>query len=170
MNILSVMIIARNLGVDFENFQKILQEISGLPHRLELIAEKNGVKIVEDSKSTSAQSLEAALGSYGNEKNILLIAGGSDKGDSFAHLEAIFAKRVKKVACIGATKTHFANLAKKTRIEYLETDFLSEAVKWLYNGATSGDVLLLSPGCASFGLFRDYLDRAHQFREVVAEL
>ncbi len=170
MNILSVMIVLRELGVDFKEFKQILSEISGLTHRLELIAEKNGVKIVEDSKSTSAQSLEAALGSYGDSKNILLIAGGSDKGDTFAHLEKIFEKRVKKVACIGATKHHFSDIAKNTHIEYLETDSMEEATKWLYNQAESGDVLLLSPGCASFGLFKDYLDRAHQFRAAVQDL
>ena len=85
---------------------------------MELIDEIHGIKIVEDSKSTSAQSLAAALHSHGNSKNILLIAGGSDKGDDFSELGSLFARRVKKVACIGATKKLFSDLAKQNNIEF----------------------------------------------------
>lgn len=100
---------------------------------MELIDEIHGIKIVEDSKSTSAQSLAAALHSHGNSKNILLIAGGSDKGDDFSELGSLFARRVKKVACIGATKKFFSDLAKQNNIEFLETDSLSDATNWLFD-------------------------------------
>lgn len=170
MNILSVTLVTNEMHLCSKKTRTFLTEIFGLSHRLEKILEKNGVSFVDDSKSTSAQSLEAALGAFGSEKNILLIAGGSDKGDSFAHLENIFARRVKKVACIGATKTHFSDLAKKCKIDFLETDNLDEATKWLYEASSSGDVVLLSPGCASFGLFKDYLDRANKFHDAVEKL
>ncbi len=81
---------------------------------------------MEDSKSTSSQSLEAALGSYGNTKNILLIVGGSDKGDSFLHLAPKFYNRVKAMLCIGATKEKFIQIAQQENIPYLGSDSLDE--------------------------------------------
>lgn len=93
--------------------------------------------------------------------------GGSDKGDSFEMLALAFRTRVCAVACIGETKQHFVRLASSESIPYIETDNIYEAVRWLMMEANPGDVLLLSPGCASFGLFRDYLDRAEKFREAL---
>lgn len=137
MNILSVLLVFRELGLDFEQVKKIFSHITGLSHRLEFIGEKNGVKIIDDSKSTSAQSLSAALGSFGAEKNILLIAGGSDKGDSFFPLSSLFHERVKAVACIGATKKQFSEIAKKESVPYIESDSLAQSVEWLYNQSVS---------------------------------
>lgn len=170
MNILSVALIADEMGISSESIREHLSGIRGLPHRLEKIGEKNGIIFVEDSKSTSAQSLEAALGSYGEEKNLLLIVWGSDKWDTFSYLAPKFQKRVKMMACIGATKEQFITIAQQENIEYISTERLSDAITWLYRQWEPGDVLMLSPGCASFGLFRDYLDRAHQFRDAVSKI
>jgi UDP-N-acetylmuramoylalanine--D-glutamate ligase len=170
MNLLSVGIIANEMKICSKRVKKYIAEIYGLPHRLEKVWEKNGVIFVEDSKSTSSQSLEAALGAYGNTKNLLLIVGGSDKGDSFLHLAKKFHNRVKAMVCIGATKEKFIQIAKQENIPYVATDSLDEWVGWLYEKKKFGDILMLSPGCASFWLFRDYLDRAHQFREAIEKL
>jgi UDP-N-acetylmuramoylalanine-D-glutamate ligase len=95
--------------------------------------------IVEDSKSTSSQSLEAALGSYlpkdsrTQKKNLLIIVGGSDKGDSFSHLSSKFNERVRAIVCIGETKEKFIQIAKQENIPYLSTDSLLEGVNWLYS-------------------------------------
>ena len=170
MNILSVGIVASEMRICSKRMREYLGDISWLSHRLEKIWEKNGIVFVEDSKSTSSQSLEAALSSYGSEKNLLLIVGGSDKGDSFFHLAPRFWQRVKAMVCIWATKEKFVLVADQENIEYLVTDNLSDGVKWLYSKWSSWDVIMLSPGCASFGLFRDYLDRANQFREYTKNL
>lgn len=177
MNILSVGIVANEMWICSKRTKMYLSDIYWLPHRLEKIWEKNGVIFVEDSKSTSSQSLEAALGSYmpisneqGTVNNLLLIVWWSDKWDSFEYLSDRFQKRVSAMACIGATKERFVTIAKQKHIPYLATDNLSEGVIWLYNQAKNGDVLMLSPGCASFWLFRDYLDRAHQFRDAIKNL
>jgi UDP-N-acetylmuramoylalanine--D-glutamate ligase len=74
------------------------------------------------------------------------------------------------VACIGATKQAFSSIAAQEDIPYIETDNLSDAVTWLYDQRNDGDVLMLSPGCASFGIFHDYLDRANQFRSCIQKL
>ncbi len=170
MNILSVALVADEMGISPQNIKKYFSEIEWLPHRLEKIGEKNGIIFVEDSKSTSSQSLEAALGSYGTTKNLLLIVGWSDKGDSFEYLGEKMEKRVKALICMGATKEHFLSLAKAKKITSFATDILDEGVIWLYEKWGKWDVLMLSPGCASFGLFQDYLDRAHQFRASIRRL
>jgi UDP-N-acetylmuramoylalanine--D-glutamate ligase len=132
MNILAASMIADEMGISTERSRGYLREITGLPHRLEKIGEKKGIIFVEDSKSTSSQSLEAALGSYGDTENLLLIVGGSDKGDSFDYLAPFFQKRVKALVCIGATKNLFVAIAKQEKIPYLATDILSDGVSWLY--------------------------------------
>jgi UDP-N-acetylmuramoylalanine--D-glutamate ligase len=170
MNILSASIVASEIGISSDSIRSYLREITGLPHRLEKIGEKDGIIFVEDSKSTSAQSLEAALGSYGNNKNLFLIVWWSDKWDSFGYLWSRFHERVKAMVCIGATKELFADIAKWEDIPYLLTDSLSEGVTWLYRQGSVWDVLMLSPGCAGFWLFRDYLDRAEKFRDMIKKL
>lgn len=74
------------------------------------------------------------------------------------------------MVCIGATKSAFVNIAVQESIPYLETDVLADGVNWLYSRRIDGDILILSPGCASFGLFHDYLDRANQFRACIQKL
>jgi UDP-N-acetylmuramoylalanine--D-glutamate ligase len=141
MNILAAGMIADEIGISTLCTRGYLREITGLPHRLEKIGEKQGIIFVEDSKSTSSQSLEAALGSYapvksldndGSNKNLLLIVGGSDKGDSFEYLSPLLHERAKALVCIGATKDHFVEIAKRENIPYLATDILSDGVSWLY--------------------------------------
>lgn len=176
MNILSCALVMNELWVCSKRVKTYLKDISWLSHRLEKIWEKRGIVIVEDSKSTSSQSLEAALGSYlpkdsrTQKKNLLIIVGGSDKGDSFSHLSSKFNERVRAIVCIGETKEKFIQIAKQENIPYLSTDSLLEGVNWLYSEWDRGDILMLSPGCASFWLFRDYLDRANQFREAIKNL
>lgn len=170
MNILSCLMIADEMNISLDKVSEYLKSIKGLPHRLEIVGNKWWIIIVEDSKSTSSQSLAAALGSFGNTKNLLLIVWGSDKWDSFEYLESLFVSRVKAIVSIGATKEQFIQIAKNSNIPYIWTDDLSEWVKWLYEKRQIGDILMISPGCASFGLFKDYLDRANQFRDIIKKL
>lgn len=132
-NILAATLVTNEMKICSKRTKTYLKNISGLPHRLQKIGEKNGIIFVEDSKSTSAQSLEAALSSYGSEKNLLLIVGGSDKGDTFEHLSSLFSGRVKSLAAIGATKEHFIEIAERQDIPYMATDNLFEAVQFLWN-------------------------------------
>lgn len=77
---------------------------------------------------------------------------------------------MKCLACIGATKDYFIEIAQKEHIPYKATDDIFEATKWLYGHSSKNDIIILSPGCASFGLFKDYLDRANQFHKAVKML
>ena len=170
MNILACTLVASEMKICSKRIRHYFQNINWLPHRLEMIWKKRGILLVEDSKSTSSQSLEAALGSFWNTKNLLLIVGWSDKWDTFIHLSSLFQSRVKAMWCIGATKEKFIEIGKQEDIPYLSTDNLEEWVNWLYAYGKIDDVLIISPGCASFWLFRDYLDRANQFREAIKKL
>ena len=170
MNILSAWIVASEMKICSKRIRRHLEEITWLPHRLEIIGKKKWMIIVEDSKSTSSQSLEAALSSFGTKKNLLLIVWGSDKWDSFWFLAWKIRDRVKAMACIWATKIQFRELAQTLQIPHIETDSLDESVAFLSERGSEWDILMLSPGCASFWLFRDYLDRANQFRACIKKL
>lgn len=170
VNILASTLVANEMRICSKRTKKYLSEIHWLPHRLEKIWEKNGIIFVEDSKSTSSQSLEAALSSYGDTKNLLLIVWGSDKGDTFDYLAARFDARVRALVCIGATKEFFIEIAREKSIPYYVTDILEDGVLWLYRQAVKWDVLMLSPWCASFGLFQDYLHRATVYRDAIKKL
>lgn len=170
MNILSCALVANEMNICSKRTKVYLQEITWLSHRLEVIGKKRWITIVEDSKSTSSQSLYAALSSFWIEKNILLIAWWSDKGDSFEFLSWKFRQRVRFVACMWATKEYFSEIAQSEQVPYIESDSMEECVDYLYSNGREWDVLMLSPGCASFWLFRDYLDRANQFRACIKKL
>lgn len=165
LNILSVWLVANEMKICSKRMKKYYSEISGLPHRIELVIEKNGVKYIDDSKSTSCQSLMAALSAFPHE-HILLIAGGSDKGDTFDGLEESL-RGVKQVVLFGATREIMAEKCDIAHVSYTFAESMDDAVQQIRLHAKKDDVVLLSPGCASFGLFRDYLDRATKFREAV---
>lgn len=174
MNILSSTLVTNALKICSKRIREYLRNISGLAHRLEFVTQKNGVDFVDDSKSTSAQSLMAALGSFksplpGGEggKMIILIAWGSDKWDTFEHLWPVLAEKVKHAELIGATREILGKICIEYGISYHYSESMDEAVQLSALRATSWDTVLLSPGCASFWMFKDYLDRANKFRESV---
>jgi len=169
MNILSSALVTNALRICSKRTREYLKNISGLSHRLELVVEKNGVQFVDDSKSTSAQSLIAALGSFGDQK-VCLIAGGSDKGDTFEHLGPILAQKVSHAELIGQTREILGKICEQYDVSYHYSDSMDDAVRVSVAVANPGDTILLSPGCASFGMFRDYLDRAEKFREAVVKM
>lgn len=169
MNLLAAICVVDELGVTPEKIASYLPTIAGLSHRLEFVAVKNGVTYVDDSKSTSAQSLKVALESY-PPKSLVLIAGGSDKGDSFGHLSDLFREKLRYAVCIGATRETFSALSERSGVEWSYADSMQEAVAKASQIANLGEVVLLSPGCASFGLFKNYLDRAHQFIDAVQSI
>ncbi|MFO0764029.1 MAG: UDP-N-acetylmuramoyl-L-alanine--D-glutamate ligase [Candidatus Gracilibacteria bacterium] len=143
-----------------------LKTLPGLPHRLEVISHAHGRIWVDDSKSTSCQSLRAALSGYKDNK-VILIAGGSDKGDPFDTLEVSLRDSVDYAVLIGATREILTKKCQIAEVNYSESISMQDAVEQAYTHSHPGQTILLSPGCASFGMFRDYLDRAEQFREAV---
>jgi len=138
----------------------------GLPHRMELVRTVNGIPWYEDSKATNVGSVEKALASF---EQITLIAGGKDKGGSYAPLADLVNRRVRHLVLIGEAKERIAReLGDLTDTRMATT--LDDAVKQAAMMTEPGGVVLFSPACSSFDMFRDYEDRANQFRKLVMDL
>lgn len=154
-------------GWPVEAIRGALRTFPGLEHALELVRERRGVRYVNDSKGTNVDATLKALESF--EAPLLLIAGGRDKGGDFSKLREAIARRVKRLILIGeAAPLIKAAMGSFDRL--VEAGSLREAVARAAAEAEPGDVVLLSPACASFDMFADYQDRGRQFKQLVHEL
>jgi UDP-N-acetylmuramoylalanine--D-glutamate ligase len=138
-------------------------------HRLEVFLEKDGVFYINDSKGTNPDSTIKALTAY--DRPIILIAGGYDKNSDFSDLMKIIKNRVKYLVLIGATKEKLAAAAEAEGFsDYTIAKSFDEAVKLACNMAAEGDVVMLSPACASWDMFRNFEERGRRFKEIIAAL
>ena len=167
LNAIVVLALANALGVDpVEQFNH-LSHFSGLPHRCKFIADTNGVLFVDDSKATNIASTQAALNglSKASSKNIVLIAGGDAKGADLSELQTDINKHVKKVIAFGKDKTKFADFLKSGQLVLVNN--MSEAVNQAMTLVEQGDIVLLSPACASIDMYKNYQHRGIDFKENV---
>jgi len=170
-NLAAALTIARQYGVTEERIKEVLPKFRALPHRLELIAEHRGVKWYNDSKATTPESTMAALEAF--EVPEILIAGGYDKNLPFDELGALIAQKCRAVILIGQTAKKIANAIERSsedsmRIEFAES--LESAVELANHLAVKGDVVVLSPACASYDMFDNFEHRGRQFVELVRKL
>ncbi len=135
-----------------------------LPHRLEKVAEIDGVTFLNDSKATNVDALEKAL--LAMRSPVVLLAGGKDKGLNFDGLRPLLREKVKAVVLIGQMAEKFF-VAWNTAVPCVRATTLADAVEQTQKLATSGDVVLFSPGCSSYDMFKDFEDRGDQFRALV---
>ena len=154
---------ARAAGVSDEQIAEALRTFPGVPHRLEPVRELNGVTYVNDSKATNVAAALRALAAYENEP-VHLIVGGSRKGEDFAPLAAALGPNVKSVHAIGETADELAAVIPQARRD----GDLATALDAIE--AEPGDVVLLSPACASYDQFRDFEERGEEFRRLVQNL
>jgi len=164
MNVMAACLAANNAGITNKQICEILKTFSGIEHRLEKVAEIDKVLYVNDSKATTVESLYYALQSF--KTPIVLIAGGKDKGSDFSKLNDLIKKNVKELVLIGSAADKMAYTWQGIRPANKEKT-LKSAVKRAGQIAADGDVVLLSPACASFDMFSDYEDRGRQFKEIV---
>lgn len=168
-NLAAAVAVARHFSIDDEQIKKSLPEFKPLPHRLEFIAEINGVSWYNDSIATTPQSTIAALEAFEEAK--IIIAGGYDKNLSFDELGEKIAASAKAAVLLGQTAQKIAKAIKEhkgTRIEIV--DSLSEAVESAVRLAESGDVVLLSPACASYDMFENFQHRGREFTKLIFAL
>jgi UDP-N-acetylmuramoylalanine--D-glutamate ligase len=154
-------------GCSLDAIRRVLATFPGLEHALEIVRERRGVQFVNDSKGTNVDATLKALESI--NRPIWLIAGGRDKGGDFSRLAQAVSRRVMHVVLIGEA----APLLRQTWKDVAamtEAASLRDAVDFAAQGASSGDVVLLSPACASFDMFADYQDRGRQFKSLVHAL
>jgi UDP-N-acetylmuramoylalanine--D-glutamate ligase len=166
-NSLAAAAAAAAVGAPGAAIGEALRRFAGLPHRLELVAEADGVRYVNDSKGTNVGAVVKSLESYTG--GVILIAGGKDKGGDFAPLRPLVAARVKTLLLLGQARDAIrTQLAGACPMEDVST--LDAAVRRAAEIATAGDTVLLSPACASFDMFRDFEHRGEVFRDAVREL
>jgi UDP-N-acetylmuramoylalanine--D-glutamate ligase len=160
---------ARALGVDDETIAAGLRTFPGVAHRLELVAERGGVRFVNDSKATNTAAARRALAAY--DAPLHLILGGRAKGETFDELaEAIAAANVVAAYLIGEAAAELATALGYAGVPFLLATTLARAVAEAASAARRGDVVLLSPACASYDQFRDFEQRGEEFRRLVENL
>ena len=145
-----------------------LKSFVNLPHRLESCGEINGIEFINDSKATNVDSVYYALDAM--TKPVIWIAGGTDKGNDYSVLFPLVKNRVKALICLGMDNEKLKSSFKSHIPIIYETTKVSEAVETGLKLGESGDVVLLSPACASFDLFKNYMDRGDQFKACVEGL
>ncbi len=168
-NALAALALGSSAGLPMPVMLDTLRQFSGLPHRCQLVDEINGVRYVNDSKGTNVGATEAALNGLGKGKNIVLIAGGQGKAANFDTLLPALRRHCKLVVLIGeAQQQMLASFAQATDI--LLVDSLEQAVSVAEASAIGGDIVLLSPACASFDMFSGYIERGEIFAAAVHSL
>ncbi len=167
MNSMAVIGIAKTLGIENKIIKKALGNFEGVEHRLELVRELNGVKFINDSKATNIDSVWYALRSF--ESGIYLILGGQDKGNDYNRIKNLVKERVKKIYAIGSSAEKIYGFFKEIVPVEIVNNF-DECVSKARNEASPGSVVLLSPACASFDMFRNYEERGKFFKEAVNKL
>lgn len=168
INVMCALSAALIVGADEILLKEGLKDFKNAAHRMERVEELGGVVFVNDSKGTNVEATAYALASF--KEPLIWIAGGVDKGNDYTRLYPWIEDHVKILVCLGKNneklKAAFGNLIE----EIVETQDIKEAVQLAYEKGASGDVVLLSPACASFDLFKNYEDRGDQFKAAVRNL
>jgi UDP-N-acetylmuramoylalanine--D-glutamate ligase len=167
-NALAALALTRAIDLPYESLLQALAQFEGLPHRVQKVAEIDGVMFYDDSKGTNVGATVAALN--GMRQKVVLIAGGDGKGQDFAPLRSAVAAHVRAVVLIGRDGDKIAQSIEGSGVPMQRARTMEEAVRMSLAAAREGDAVLLSPACASFDMFRDYEDRARVFVQAVKEL
>lgn len=166
-NALSVICIAKIIGISSDSIKTSLETFAGVEHRLEYVRTIEGVDFVNDSKATNVDSVWVALRSF--EKPLYLILGGKDKGNNYDQIKDLVVEKVKKIYAIGSSAdkvcNYFSSIVETEKIDSLEGCVLKGREE-----AIDGSVVLLSPACASFDMFNNYEHRGEVFKKAVREL
>jgi UDP-N-acetylmuramoylalanine--D-glutamate ligase len=168
INMAVAIVAAHEAGVAYTQILQSLPLFENAPHRLELCGVWNGVEFINDSKATNVDAVFYALNSY--KQPLILMMGGVDKGNEYEVLDPLVKEKVKGLICLGTDNAkleqHFGPIVP----QLFATDSLEDAVLKAKEWAVDGDVVLLSPACASFDLFKNYEDRGDQFKNTVKRL
>ena len=167
-NALAALALCRAIGLPMAPLVPALREFQGLPHRVERIAEINGVAWYDDSKGTNVGATVAALEGLG--RKVVLIAGGDGKGQDFSPLGPALANHARALVLIGRDAMYIEAAVADCGVPIIHAQEMDQAVRKAAVAARAGDAVLLSPACASFDMFRDYVHRAEVYSLAVREL
>lgn len=166
-NILSVLMLLKVLNIDYKYLIDVLKEFKGVEHRIEFVRELNKVKYYNDSKSTNPTSTITALKSF--DKNIHLLLGGMERNQDFNDIKE-YKNKIKRIYAFGEVKNRIIDFCKEFNIEYIEYNNISEIMKDITNYINEGDIVLLSPGSASWDQYNKFEDRGDEFKKIVNHL
>ena len=167
-NTMAACLAASVMDIRKEKIRDAVTKFESLEHRMEKVATVRGVEFINDSKATNVNSTWYALESM--TKPVILILGGVDKGNDYALMEELVREKVKAIVCLGKDNTAIKHAFGKSTPIIVDARTAAEAVQASFRLAAKGDVVLLSPACASFDLFKNYEDRGKQFKQAVHEL
>ncbi len=167
-NSMAASLAATAVDIRKEKIREALQTFESLEHRMESVAVIRNVEFINDSKATNVNSTWFALESM--EKPVILILGGVDKGNDYALLAELVKEKVKAIVCMGTENRKIHEAFGDMVPLMVNTENAKDAVQSAFHFASKGDVVLLSPACASFDLFKNYEDRGNQFKQAVKEL
>jgi len=166
-NMMAAIAAAKSAGVSASAIQKVLEEFPGLEHRLEFVREKDGVRYYNDSKGTNVGAVVKSLASFSGP--VILLAGGVDKGGDYGILRQEIRQKVRRLVLFGEAQGIIAR-ALGDLTETVIVENLEAAVDDAFAHARAGEVVLLSPACSSFDMFRDYAERGQVFKSLVQAL
>lgn len=167
-NTMAACLAATLLDIRKDKIRDAVQNFQGLEHRMEHVATVRGVEFINDSKATNVNSAWYALESM--TRPVVLILGGVDKGNDYSLIEDLVKEKVKAIICLGIDNRKIHEAFSNMVGTIVNTSTMAEAVHAAFHFAGKADVVLLSPACASFDLFKNYEDRGNQFKQVVKEL
>lgn len=167
-NTMAACVAATTLDIRKDKIRDAVQNFQSLEHRMEHVATVRGVEFINDSKATNVNSTWYALESM--TKPTILILGGVDKGNDYSLIAELVKEKVKAIICLGTDNTKIHEAFDSITETIVDTSNATDAVQAAFHFATKGDVVLLSPACASFDLFKNYEDRGNQFKKVVKDL
>jgi UDP-N-acetylmuramoylalanine--D-glutamate ligase len=167
-NTMAACVAVTTLDIRKDKIREAVQNFQSLEHRMEHVATVRGVEFINDSKATNVNSTWYALESM--TKPTVLILGGVDKGNDYSLIDELVKEKVKAIICLGADNRKIHEAFGNTVSTIVNTSTAAEAVHAAFHFSSKGDVVLLSPACASFDLFKNYEDRGNQFKQVVKEL
>ena len=163
-NFMAALLAARQHGATSKAVQKVITEFKGLPHRLEYIRKIGGVRFYNDSKATNAHAVKKALDAF--DENVILIMGGKDTGVNYEPIFHPVKKKVKSLILFGEAKERINRDLGDAAETFLIGTF-EEAILIAYQKSRIGDTVLMSPGCSSFDIFDNYIERGNYFKEIV---
>ena len=166
-NSLAASIAGKLLEISNQSIRNSLMTFQAVEHRLEPVAEINGVKFINDSKATNVNATYFALESM--KQPVVWIVGGKDKGNDYTEIEDLVKRKVKAIVCLGIDNQKIIDFFQGKKNQIYDTSSMQQAVEVSKSVAEKGDVVLLSPCCASFDLFNGYEDRGNQFKKEVLE-
>lgn len=167
-NSLAAAVAAKVINISNKSLKQSLSDFKSVEHRLEPVLTIRGIDFINDSKATNVNATYFALESM--EKPVVWIVGGKDKGNDYNEILPFVKEKVKAIVCLGADNSKLIDFFNPYVSTIIDTNTMIDCVNKSYELATKGDIVLLSPACASFDLFKSYEDRGNQFKDAVRKL